>query len=292
MNLQKEEAEKAVWRLFRRLNPNSEYSYFRKSERPDFRNGNRGVELCKFIQDFYNNPDGGDHGWECRYQIFSRICNDLWGERYPGRPLPISVGYVPHSKIRELKGRVAFRHQTMKECAAEFVAFAASAERSVTLNDERVAEIGQLMGRYFQLIDVTPFKARLSKLENWHYKRTPGWRYPQSAGGISVGSRVEEIVKRKASVVAKYPCPFTQMDLLLYADAQTLASRLMPWAESELRGQPVDHGPFKVIWLLDVPGRKLMRAVRPVSSREDGFAAHPLFGSLFGGVDLTDGQKG
>lgn len=260
MSPKKEAHERVVWRLFRGLNHDSAYRYFRKSERPDFRNGMHGVELTRFIQDFYDDPDNGDHRWECRYQQFSKQCNSLWNEMYPERPLPICVGYIPHIEIRQLKGRDAFKRSTRKECAAEFVAFAASANQTKMLTDSHVSSAGKLLGKYFQLIHVLPFKARRSTLESWHYKRTPGWSYPQSGGGISVGSRVEEIVKRKSANVSNYPSPLGRLDLLLYADAQTLASRLMPWAESELQSQPIDHGPFNTIWLLDVPGRKLLKA--------------------------------
>jgi hypothetical protein len=262
MSPKKEADERAVWRLFRLLNHDSVYRYFRKSERPDFRNGSRGVELTKFIQDFYGDPNKGDHFWELLYQKFSRICNDCWKATYPGRPLPISVGYVPHDEIRRLKGREAFKVSTMHECAVEFVAFAASANQAKMLTDSQVASAGKLLGRYFQLINVQPFKAKLGKSEKRHYQRRPGWGYPQSGGGISVGSRIEELVKQKALNVSKYPSPPTRLDLLLYADAQTLASRLMPWAESELLSQPINHGPFNAIWLLDIPGRKLLRAVK------------------------------
>ncbi len=254
--------ERAIWRLFRRLNHDSAYRYFRKSERPDFRKGACGVELTSFIQDFYDDPNNGDHGWECRYQQFSKHCNSLWSQMYPGRPLPISVGYIPHLEIRSLKGSDAFKPVTMRECAVEFVAFAASAEQSKMLTDLQVSSAGELLGKYFQLIDVMPFKEKLSKSERWHYKRRPGWRYPQSGGGISVGSRIAEIVKHKAASVSKYPSRVNRLDLLLHADALTLASRLMPWAESELKSQPIDHGPFDTIWLLDVPGRKLLTATK------------------------------
>ena len=262
MSAKNEAHERAVWRLFRRLNNDTHYGYFRKSERPDFRNGAHGVELTSFIQDFYDDPGNGDHGWECRYQQFSKQCNSLWSQMYPGRPLPISVGYIPHLEIRNLKGSNAFKSATMRECAVEFVAFAASAEQSKMLTDLQVTAAGKQLGKYFQLIDVIPFKEKLTKLERWHYKRTPGWRYPQSGGGISVGSRVAEIVKRKTINVSKYPSRVDRLDLLLHADALTLASRLMPWAESELQSEPIDHGPFSTIWLLDVPGRKLLKATK------------------------------
>ncbi len=262
MNPKKEAHERAVWRLFRLLNHDLTYRYFRKSERPDFRNGTRGVELTRFIQDSYGDPNKGDHGWECRYQKFSKLCNMLWKQTYPGRPLPISVGYIPHLEIRSLKGTDAFKGAILQECAQEFVAFAASAEHGKGLSDSQIASAGKLLRKYFQWIDVTPFKERLSKLERYHYKHKPGWHYPQSGGGISTGSRVSEIVRSKTLNVSKYTSQINRLDLLLYADAQTIASRLMPWAEAELEAEPINHGPFNTIWLLDVPGRKLLKATK------------------------------
>jgi hypothetical protein len=258
----KDAHERSIWRLFRRLNDDSAYSYFRKSERPDFRNRFRGVELMKFIQDFYGDPNQGDHFWELLYQQFSKICNERWRAAYPGRPLPISVSYVPKSDIRHIKGRDAFRLPIMYECADEFVDFASRASVPEMFLDSNVALAGKLMGKYFQLVSVTPFKSTLYGMEKEHYRRRPGWGYPQSGGGISVGSRIEELVKKKALKVSNYPNRMDSLDFLLYADGQTLASKLMPWAESELKSQPIDHGPFSTIWLLDVPGRKLFKAIK------------------------------
>lgn len=254
----KEMGERRVWRLFQCLVGKSTYRYFRKSESPDFIKGNHGVELTRYIQDMYDDPHNGDHGWERRYQDFARKCNQLWLDRFPGRPLPTSVSYIPHLSIRRMK-RQRFSGKRIDECAADFVTYVSMVEQATVLNDEDVGVAGGCLARYFQSVYVTPYRRPRNKFEAKCYKRWPGWGYPKSGGGISAGSRIEEIVAKKRPSLLKYASNIKRVDLLLYADGETLASSLLPFVEGELRERRINGRPFGVIWLLDVPGRKLIR---------------------------------
>jgi hypothetical protein len=256
--------EKAVWELFRELNPDSALDGYVKSERPDFVKGRNGFELVQFIQNLSEDRHGGDHMWEKLYRGFSNKCELMWKAEYPARTLPEAVYYIPHINIREFKGAEAFRIQQLDKCAREFVSFVATVNQKTEIHDDAVMRVGVTLGKYFQGIYVCPSHGPLSDEVARSHDRWGCWGYPRAAGGTSVGCRVSDIANCKDDSVAKYAGSFERLDLLLYAAGETTASSLAPWAAEELGSEEVSTRFFSSIWLLDLPGRRLF----PVKTRQ------------------------
>lgn len=257
MSQRKINEENLVWEMFRLLNPDPFFEGFTKSESPDFVKGVYGVELTRFIQNMPNAQDGGDHEWETRYRDFSHACEAAWLDIYPGRPLPESVYYIPRYDIRTLEGSKKFRGPLDKQLIEELVRFAGGIEDMVEIYDDAIVRVGPNFKKYFQGICVRPYKEELSNETAKNHERRGCWGYPRSAFGISVGSRIAQIVREKAESASKYADLYIRLDIILYATGDTCASSLGPWIREELRAELINPGYFNTIWLLDVPSNCL-----------------------------------
>jgi hypothetical protein len=257
MSQRKIKEENLVWEMFRLLNPDPFFEGFNKSESPDFVKGVYGVELSHFMQNKANSPGGGDHEWETRYRDFSSACEVCWLDIYPGRPFPKSVYYIPRDDIRTLEGLKKFRGSRDKVLIEELVRFVGNIENKIEIYNQAIVRVGPTFGKYFQGICVNPSEGELSSETIKNHQRYGCWGYPRSAFGISVGSRVAEIVGEKSKSVSKYANLYSRLDLILYATGETCASTLAPWIGEELRAELVNPGYFNTIWLLDVPGNCL-----------------------------------